>query len=62
MTTYTTQPQSVGALVAHHAWITQYPSGSGQSTLMVHWGRYGREAVGGPINAPQAKSRTMTEH
>ena len=61
MTTYTTQPQSVGALVAHHPGSLNTQVGPGKYTHGT-LGPLRREAVGGPINAPQAKSRTMTEH
>ena len=54
MTTYTTQPQRVGALVAHHpGWVITPvgPGGDTHGTL----GPLRRKAVGGPINARQGE-------
>ena len=54
MITYTTQPQRVGALVAHHPGRVITLVGSGKDTHgTLKPSR--RKAVGGPINAPQGE-------
>ena len=58
MTTNTTQPQRVGALVAHHPGRVITPVGPGKDTHGT-LGPVRGKAVGGPINAPMGE---VTRH